>query len=480
MQPTRLQQKEPTNKAQHNRSQLSSGVAVHSGLRLGKSLQSSLRIAGPPGDSGQPLNIATREFMERRFGHNFSDVRVHTDAGAARSARLVNALAYTIGNDIFFGAGQFAPETTSGKRLLAHELAHVQQQRSGRVSRSIQRFHIPHAPDEYHGWDETSQIAPTFANVLSMLTAIINDCTVLGTVNMHRFVERTGGSPASAQISRSSVIQPVEPMLTFRYVFTCRCGLIDLKHFFQMMYISHFVHPAAPFVDANRYATRRGREHELESIAETESHFAPEDAPSNALGAFTGIGLAPIPRPSDLLRSIESTLRRCDPVDFGSLSPASRETIRHHYGDLVPNPADPDTLAPAHPNQTALPDIVGVSECSGRMRSFPFALDTSDPNRTTISHYAFPFGASGLTSDSDIRDFVSTQRPQIIRSLPLAEKIRMIRRLLTGSIEDEDLNAVEVIFRNSSNAERAQIRGAINPEDFFGGTRIRLTVILGL
>jgi hypothetical protein len=78
--------------------------------------------------SGQPLDPATRAFMEPRFGHDFSAVRVHTDARAAESARAVNALAYTVGRDVTFGPGQYAPATSAGRRLIAHELAHVVQQ----------------------------------------------------------------------------------------------------------------------------------------------------------------------------------------------------------------------------------------------------------------------------------------------------------------------------------------------------------------
>ena len=76
---------------------------------------------------GQPLDPATRSFMEPRFGHDFSGVRVHTDGRAAASARDVNANAYAVGHNIVFGAGQFAPTTYEGRRLLAHELAHVVQ-----------------------------------------------------------------------------------------------------------------------------------------------------------------------------------------------------------------------------------------------------------------------------------------------------------------------------------------------------------------
>jgi len=77
---------------------------------------------------GQPLNPATRAYMEPRFGYDFSRVRVHLDAAAARSARDLNANAYTVGRNIVFGAGRFAPETNEGRHLIAHELTHVVQQ----------------------------------------------------------------------------------------------------------------------------------------------------------------------------------------------------------------------------------------------------------------------------------------------------------------------------------------------------------------
>ena len=80
-------------------------------------------------ESGQPLDAQTRGFMEPRFGHDFGHVRVHNDAKAADSARAVNALAYTVGRNVVFGANEFAPTTRQGCELLAHELAHTVQQR---------------------------------------------------------------------------------------------------------------------------------------------------------------------------------------------------------------------------------------------------------------------------------------------------------------------------------------------------------------
>jgi hypothetical protein len=77
--------------------------------------------------AGQPLDPATRAFMEPHFQRSFNDVRVHTDQVADASARSVNALAFTVGRDVAFRAGQYAPQTSAGRKLIAHELAHVAQ-----------------------------------------------------------------------------------------------------------------------------------------------------------------------------------------------------------------------------------------------------------------------------------------------------------------------------------------------------------------
>jgi hypothetical protein len=85
------------------------------------------------GSGGDALDGATREDMEARFGHDFGDVRVHSDDRATESARSVNAHAYTVGNDIVFQRDRYAPGSEDGRRMLAHELTHVVQQRSGPV-----------------------------------------------------------------------------------------------------------------------------------------------------------------------------------------------------------------------------------------------------------------------------------------------------------------------------------------------------------
>src|SRR5262249_23929734 len=88
---------------------------------------------------GQPLPPATREFFESRLSYDFGNVRIHDDAQSAANARSINALAYTYGPNIVFGAGQYAPHTHAGQQLLAHELTHVVQQHQAPTQPVLQR-----------------------------------------------------------------------------------------------------------------------------------------------------------------------------------------------------------------------------------------------------------------------------------------------------------------------------------------------------
>ena len=109
--------------------------------------------------SGSLLGDGVRAPMEARFGHSFTDVRVHTDEAAARSAEAIHAHAYTFGRHVVMGAGRWQPHTPAGRKLLAHELTHVVQQ-SGSNSSPSQATSIsnPHDPAEHeaeHRSDET-------------------------------------------------------------------------------------------------------------------------------------------------------------------------------------------------------------------------------------------------------------------------------------------------------------------------------------
>lgn len=98
--------------------------------------------------AGRPLDASVRGFFEQRFGRNFSQVRIHDNARAASAASVLSSRAFTSGADIGFAAGEFAPETVAGKKLLAHELTHVVQQQSGdtKVRRDPQPDPLQDAP----------------------------------------------------------------------------------------------------------------------------------------------------------------------------------------------------------------------------------------------------------------------------------------------------------------------------------------------
>ncbi len=118
---------------------------------------------------GQPLDRQTRDFFEPRFGADFSGVRVHTDGRAAESARAVSAHAYTVGNDIVFGHGEYRPDTPSGKALLAHELTHTRQQSGFRTSRAT------NLPDRISGNDAAEREAENAAqSVMSGMPLLVN------------------------------------------------------------------------------------------------------------------------------------------------------------------------------------------------------------------------------------------------------------------------------------------------------------------
>jgi len=106
-----------------------------SGFFQGAAADLSSVVARGTSGGGHTLDRDTREFMESRFGRDFGSVRVHTGPSAEESARSIGAVAYTVGNDIVFGAGHYTPHTTQGRRLLSHELTHTIQQGNDTTSR---------------------------------------------------------------------------------------------------------------------------------------------------------------------------------------------------------------------------------------------------------------------------------------------------------------------------------------------------------
>lgn len=125
--------------------------------------------------AGRPLEPALRQDMEQRFGHDFSQVRMHSGTAAEQSARDVNAHAYTVGHDIMFGAGQYAPNTARGRQVLAHELTHVVQQggglADGKIGARLQRLSFSDVLEE----GASAVLGPVVGDMVRLVKQPIDD-----------------------------------------------------------------------------------------------------------------------------------------------------------------------------------------------------------------------------------------------------------------------------------------------------------------
>ena len=156
-------------------------------------------VAGVLREPGKPLDAATRTDMESRFGHEFGRVRVHADGEAAESARHLSARAYTAGDHVVFGAGEYAPGTSGGRWLLAHELTHVAQQSSGRGPQAGAQGVVQRAPT-ISILPETSKDAPTASQRKAAKSCPITCCDKsLGTLHaMPLFYHKSRGAIVAA------------------------------------------------------------------------------------------------------------------------------------------------------------------------------------------------------------------------------------------------------------------------------------------
>jgi Domain of unknown function (DUF4157) len=137
---------------------------------------------------GRPLDAGTRGFMEPRFGHDFSHVRVHDDARAAESARAVDAHAYTVGDDIVFNTGRYDSGSGPGRQLLAHELAHTIQQRGLQCSSA--GVSLPSASEDQRLEREAQRVAVTALSGGGLKTDAV---TVNGSAVLSRAKAPPGG-----------------------------------------------------------------------------------------------------------------------------------------------------------------------------------------------------------------------------------------------------------------------------------------------
>src|SRR6185295_1141905 len=165
------------------------------------------------GSSGRPLDSPAREFMEPRFGRDFSNVRVHADSRAADSARAVGAHAYTVGRDVVFGDGKYSPGTREGNSLLAHELTHVAQN-AGTSSNTSAPISIGPAGDRFEA-EADARAAAVARGETSDSTAI----TPAGKPGRLSRATFTVG-PAKVQIDYANVMKATDSQAAIEAMYT--------------------------------------------------------------------------------------------------------------------------------------------------------------------------------------------------------------------------------------------------------------------
>ncbi|MDJ0582121.1 DUF4157 domain-containing protein [Crocosphaera sp.] len=161
---------------------------------------------------GDPLSDSTRSFMERHFGYDFSKVRVHTDSRAASASRELNAEAFTVGQNIFFGNGRYAPESTSGRQLLAHELTHTIQQTSTPVLRSN---HSPESQTSFNQRNDSSQNEGVSAShAMAQNAPLARKAISQGDFGTQHLISLRRNSPQVSQPSAFSLESSAPPKAT--------------------------------------------------------------------------------------------------------------------------------------------------------------------------------------------------------------------------------------------------------------------------
>ncbi len=329
--------------------------AVTGGVGSGAQVAVGAALAEP----GVPLARADASFFGAAMAADFSSVRVHAGPVADTAARSVGARAFALGAHLVFAHGEYRPRGADGRLLLAHELAHVAQAQSGREAATLRRF-TRAEEGEIGTLDEVIDQAGIRADA---------SADIPGMMSWGRFTAANGGH-AAQEIAASLAGMANEwnggagagesaqpgPAPSPRYLFSCLCGLVDMRHFYQLMYIS--------LISGNAGAVEEGRAHELRAAAM--SRFAPEDTPSNALGAYFGSQQSIIQRQSVFLANLRAHLARCHPIDYRALPEDQRGMILDWY-------AVDGALRPERQNEQAFPNMERIPACEG-LGMFPFVL----------------------------------------------------------------------------------------------------------
>ncbi len=200
------------------------------------------------------------------------------------------------------------------------------------------------------------------SDAVSDAERVLKDKSFLGLVRWGRFTAAMGGFGGFEWLEKKTSLptgsrrgKNTNP----RYIYTCKAGLIDLRHFHQLAYIA--------LLRGSKKAVEQGKAHE--EHAEARSRYAPEDITSNALGAHFGSQQSVFTKTSTYVKNFKDFLDKLGPIDWNSLSKAQQDCIVKYYAI--------DLDGDSHRKQTAGSDGDPCKVCSGSS-TFPFPIDASD------------------------------------------------------------------------------------------------------
>jgi hypothetical protein len=353
------------------------------------------------GAPGRPLEAPLRHDMETRFGHDFSQVRVHSGGTAAQSARDVHARAYTVGNDIVFGAGQFAPSNADGMRLLAHELTHVVQQ---------------------GGAADTLHMKPEDGATIcgGPWTCAASPCDQPDPGR-----EGDGGTPSS---------------WTLKIMIDAEAASID------DVGINTIGHTYVEFQDSTKAASTFGF-YPDKAAGTPDPYFRP---------AVKGCVVHPDKTHAPCIDYVE-TFQLSQAEYQAGLSFAQGYCRAPEKYNLQTNNCTTFANNVAKLAGRSLPAMQGM--VAGKVKADnPYTLIEGLRRRDNGPTY-------GIESDSELRTAVDNAQPRELRATPIAERLRVINILLNGWVADEDIAAIERICKFTDDADRKVLQAKIGPRE---------------
>ena len=361
---------------------------------------------------GQPLSDETRAFMEPRFGQSFSSVRIHTGPLAADSATAVGALAYTVGRDIVFNTGQYAPSTEPGRKLLAHELVHVVQQNSlgnpaatsAPVTRATQPL-VSRAPAPGHcGGAWTCSAIPC------------------------KQPDQAGdGTPSTSWQLDVNIDTDVEKSTDINFPADVGHGSVAFQESNGTKYTFGF------YPQPNRPPD--------EFVSMVPGCVAHPDTTHDSCFDYTEHYTVTQQQYSDALAFAQAYC----------ISPPKYALFTNNCATFVVDVAKRAGQNPPSPRGPVL---------SGTKQS-------DNPNTLKEGYLDLHIPTRSLTSDTKIREWVAAQSTSDIAALPTVEKIRLLNRLLDGWISDDDVAAFEKICGSvDTSAEQSALQKALGRREY--------------